>query len=449
MKSHFALLGVAVLGLVLGSLPVGSGVPSLAGQVGDGKDHTTLLVMFRDGALPADLAPFAAQHAARVADVWDNLGGAVLKVDNAADGEALLAALLARGDVLTAEYDFAWHVDAVPNDPRWGLQWGPKAIHADAAWDTTYGSHDVRLAILDTGVWGQLVGSTPVWHQDVGANVCGDKNFLGSGHAFDDNDHGSHTAGIATGVTNNGVGIAGTSQSCLYTGKVCDDQGNCDISKVGGGINWALNPDGNGRVDIVSMSFGGPLPSSTLQVAMDVGYARGLLLVASAGNSNCAPVGYPAAYDSVIAVAALQTPPVVGIVLNLVNGQTEIRAPYSNCGIQMELAAPGTGILSSVRNNGYASFDGTSMAAPFVAGVAGLVKAANPSLTNVQLRCVLDQTAQDYGVPKRDVEFGYGKVRADKAVAYALDPDVGLCVNYMFGLGIGGQNLGLVQTPPL
>jgi subtilisin family serine protease len=444
MRARSFALGTAVLALLLNAVvPLGASEAPVPAPAVPGLDKTTVIAMFRDQALPADLAALGEAHGADI-EVLQELGGAIFTAPTEAAGEALLATLLVRADVVAAEHDFSYQLHANPNDPRFALQWGPKAIKLPLAWDLGFGSHAARVAVLDTGA--------DLDHEDLAANICGGKNFLSTNSPpEDDNDHGSHTAGIVGAVANNGAGVAGASQSCLLIGKVCDQDGNCDISKVSAAISWAINPDGNTATDdaahIVSMSFGGTLPSSSLQTAMNVAWNRGLLLVASAGNDFCGPVGYPAAYDPVIAVASLMVPPIIGVVTGAVTGQTEIRSEFSNCGPSVELAAPGTSILSTTTGNSYQAFSGTSMAAPMVAGVAALVKSANPSLTNAQLRCYLDMTAQDYGAPKRDVEYGFGKVRADLAIGAAIAAQP--CTLYQLGIGIGGQNLGVVSTPPL
>lgn len=434
MQVRVWLVVGAFVGLAVGAFAVPAGGDALPPV---SVDKTRVLVLFR-GGLPAELPELAAQLGARVADVWAELDGALLEAPTEAAGEALLQALLARGDVAAAEFDFAYRLHVTPNDPRWIGQWGLRAIKAPEAWDITFGSHVARIALLDTGA--------DLDHEDLAANICGGRNFFNSGPPEDDNDHGSHTAGIAGAVTNNARGVAGTSQSCLLIAKVCDSGGNCDISKVTAAISWAINPDGNSATDdrahVVSMSFGGPVPSNALQLAMQVAWNNGILLVASAGNEFCAPVGYPAAYDTVVAVGGLEVLPIVGVFTGMVTGQEEFRAIYSNCGVQLELAAPGTSILSTARDNQYKVFSGTSMSAPFVAGVAGLVKAANPALTNAQIRCVLDTSAHDYGTPFRDVEYGYGKLRADRAVSAAANG--ANCIPYQLGIG-----LNVPPLPPL
>jgi subtilisin family serine protease len=392
--------------LLLAAAPGSPAVDPLQGNL-PGLDPTRVVAMFRTG-IPDDLELVAAEHGARVAAMMPALHGAVLAARDAALGRELLAALELREDVVAVQLDFDLHLHAKPNDERYASQWAPAASKLPDAWERGWGSHAVRLAILDTGA--------ALSHEDLAANICATTNVASPGaSALDDYDHGSHTAGIAAGVANNGVGIAGASQSCLLIGKVCDANGDCPVSWVAQGIDWAVGQDAG----IISMSLGSVFHASVLQQAMKRAWQEGVLLVASAGNSDCGLVDFPAAYDEVVAVAALQnTAPLVTSAAGRVNGQREIRAPYSNCGPEVELAAPGESIYSTFRH-GYGIMSGTSMAAPLVAGLAALVMAANPVLTNAQVRCVLDATAADYGAPGRDVEYGFGAVRAGAAVAAA------------------------------
>ncbi|HEV8361460.1 MAG TPA: S8 family peptidase [Candidatus Thermoplasmatota archaeon] len=404
-----ALSGIAVAALVLGAALQGVSEPPSAAL--PGLDPSRIVVMFDDG-VPLDLPNFAAAHSARVELSLPNLGGAVLQTD---DSGALLEALLDRDDVAAAEVDFALHTSAAPDDPRASAQWALGSVGLPAAWDRGFGSHAVRIALLDTGV--------DLFHEDIAANVCAARNFVDPPRSpVDDLGHGTHTAGIAVGAANNGVGIAGASQSCLLLAKVCDAAGDCAVSLTAAGIDWALNPDGDAATQdaahILSMSFGSPFHSGTLEQAVQRAWQAGVLVVASAGNEQCGLVDFPAAYDEVVAVSALERAPLASATGRF-GLPSEVRASYASCGPEVELTAPGSDILSTVPGNRYAELSGTSMAAPLVAGIAGLVKASNPALTNAQLRCVLDDTAQDLGAPGRDLEHGFGKVRADLAVAGA------------------------------
>ena len=151
-------------------------------------------------------------------------------------------------------------------------------------------------------------------------------------------------------------------------------------------------------MNIINMSLGGTAKSRTLEQAVDKAYEFGILLVAAAGNNGYDKKGtitYPASYDSVIAVGAVD--------------QQNNRASFSSVGRQLELMAPGVGILSTVPNNGYASYNGTSMASPHVTGAVALVWEAKPSLTNIQLRNLLNDSATYLG---DSFEYGNGLVNS-------------------------------------
>ena len=188
------------------------------------------------------------------------------------------------------------------------------------------------------------------------------------------------------------------------------DEGRGTISSVVAGIEWAVEQG----IAVMNMSLGSKAGSETLREACDRAYERGHLLVAAAGNAG-EPSGegedviYPAAYSSVIAVAASDV--------------LDRRADFSSTGPEVELIAPGVDVDSTWPGDEYHEAKGTSAAAPHVAGVAALVWAANPDLTNVQVRQVLRDTAEDLGLDAN--HQGYGLVRADSAVARAPDVETG------------------------
>ncbi len=274
----------------------------------------------------------------------------------------------------------------LPNDTYYNSnQWGPQDIFAPQAWNITTGSPNVIVAIVDTGV--------NYSHPDIMANYDprGYDHINNDPDPMDDNGHGTHVAGIAAGVTNNGVGIAGISQSKIMAEKVLDSAGSGSYSAVANGIIHAADNDAK----VISMSLGGPFSSYTLQNAVNYAWKKGVLIVAAAGNDNSGKISYPAAYSNVIAVSAIDP--------------GDNFAYYSNHGKKIELAAPGTNIFSTYQG-GYASLSGTSMATPFVSGSAALVLSKNGGLTNSQVRNILDNSAVDLGARGRDAYFGYGKV---------------------------------------
>jgi len=216
--------------------------------------------------------------------------------------------------------------------------WGVKHIGAGLVHDNGYKGAGIRVAIIDTGIYSD--------HEDL--TVAGGKSFVSYTVDFDDDDgHGTHVAGTVAAL-DNGIGVIGVApKASLYALKALDYNGSGYVSDVSAAIQWAIDPNGDenadDRLDIINMSLGGGA-SLTLGEACQSAYDKGLLLVASAGNSGNPPgrgdnVGYPAAYDSVIAVA--------------VTDQSDKRAKWSSTGPDVELSAPGVAINSTLLGGGY------------------------------------------------------------------------------------------------
>ncbi len=278
----------------------------------------------------------------------------------------------------------------------WGVDrvFGPEDYFFPT-WNYSRGA-GVKVAVLDTGIAN---------HPDLPV-VSGGYNALdGTDRYTDGNGHGTHVAGTIAALDNS-IGVVGVAPEIrLYAVKVLDDSGKGSVESVVAGIEWAVN---NG-MQVINMSLGASSGSQTLKDACDIAYAKGLLLVAAAGNNGNPPgkgdnVNYPAKYESVIAVAA--------------SDEAGKRATFSSTGPDVELIAPGVKVKSTVPGGTYATYSGTSMASPHAAGVAALVWAANSSLSNLEVREILQGTAEDLGL--RAEHQGYGLVRADRAVAAAL-----------------------------
>ncbi|MBI3944649.1 MAG: S8 family serine peptidase [Armatimonadetes bacterium] len=282
-------------------------------------------------------------------------------------------------------------VYAVADETPWGIQ----RMGAPGAWSQSVTGAGVNVAVIDTGI--------ALGHPDLA--VEGGANFVAGASGYgDDNGHGTHVAGTIAALAN-GAGVVGAAPAArLYAVKVLDASGSGYLSDVVAGIQWCLAND----MDVLNMSLGANSGTQTMKDAVDASYGAGQLLVAAAGNSGNPAgkgdnVGYPARYESVIAVAASD-----------VNNK---RASFSSTGPAVELIAPGVNIASTVPG-GYATNSGTSMASPHVAGAAALAWAANPALTNSEVRGILQSTAQNLGLPQ--TYQGHGLVRADLAVAAAL-----------------------------
>ena len=276
----------------------------------------------------------------------------------------------------------------IPNDPLYNSQWGIPATKIDVVWNTVTGDETQVIAILDTGVdW---------THPDLAANIWQNKNEVegngqdNDGNGFiddirgwdfinndnnpmDDNSHGTHVAGIAAAVGNNGIGIAGVNwKAKIMPIKVFQSSGRGDAATIAQGVNYAVN---NGAT-VLNMSFGSYAESITLKNSLANAYVT-TVLVAAAGNDGipigpcfgCAPM-FPAAYSFVLGIEAKtswsnfdQDGPVFSRYAELHN---------------YELGAPGTGILSTIPGGNYRQYSGTSMAAPLVAGAVSLYRRQKP-----------------------------------------------------------------------
>lgn len=319
--------------------------------------------------------------------------------------------------------------DITPADPAFGMQWGHGQIDAPAAWRTTTGSDDVVVAVIDSGV--------DYRHEDLAAQMWvnpnedpttpgdddgnGFKNDIhGIDCANDDSDpmddagHGTHVAGTIGAAANNNKGIAGTSWDVkIMALKFMDADGVGYTSDAIQCLYYAVNHGAH----ITNNSWGGPSFSRTLQDAIRFAGSRNQLFVAAAGNDgtdNSALPQYPASYDldNVISVAA--------------SGRDDALASFSNFGASsVDLAAPGVGILSTVPN-GYASYSGTSMASPHVAGAAALLLAADPSLGSdvARLRGALLDNVDPVPALEDKVATG-GRLN----VARALRPDAPIAMH--------------------
>lgn len=286
-----------------------------------------------------------------------------------------------------------------PNDPYWSNLWGMSIIKADLAWDIHKGSTSTLVAVVDTGV--------DYTHDDLSSRYMA----LGYDWVNNDNDpkddhwHGTHVAGTAAAIMDNGIGVTGVAQVSLMAEKVLNSAGSGTWDDVASGITHAADAG----ADVINLSLGGTGYSQLVADACQYAWNQGSLIIAAAGNSNTNTPFYPAALDTVIAVAA--------------TNRYDTKASYSNWGDWIELSAPGGDgsnsndwILSTYINNGYAWASGTSMATPHVSGLAALVWSYSPTLTNQQLRDHLHNTADDLGNPGKDQYYGYGRINAYRAL---------------------------------
>jgi subtilisin len=290
--------------------------------------------------------------------------------------------------------------------------WGVKRIGAGDVHSAGNEGDGIKVAVLDTGI--------DYNHPELSGVYAGGYDFVNKDEdPMDDEGHGTHVAGTIA-AARNGYGVVGVAPKVkLYALKVLDANGSGSFSNVIAALQWCVE---NG-VQITNNSYGSSKdPGTIVKEAFDAAYNAGILHVASAGNSGNPTgrgdnVGYPARYTSVIAVAATT--------------KTDSRASYSSTGPDVELAAPGSAINSTLLGGGYGEMSGTSMASPHVAGAAALVWYANPTWSNEQVRQRLIETAEDLGPSGRDPYYGYGLVRADLAVGSAPSPEPEPCMMHV------------------
>ena len=306
-----------------------------------------------------------------------------------------LLLLVSSATVLVVAFDSTTSFAASGSDPLLDQQWGLTAIGAPSVWKITRGA-GVTVAVIDSG-------SGP--HPDLDANLDAGRTMFGSIDSVGAIDvdvagHGSHVAGIIAAVADNAIGGSGVApQSRILPIRVLDSLGSGDSKDVSKAVRFAVDSG----VRVINLSLGGSTESTSLTAAIQYAVDRNVLVVAAAGNGAAdSTPKWPGASDLTIAVTAVDR----------YNSVTS----FDQRGDYIDIAAPGSSILSTASND-YKIQSGTSMAAAFVSGAAALLFAAQPSITAVQVRDVLQRTATDLGSPGRDTTFGYGIINLVAAFA--------------------------------
>lgn len=277
--------------------------------------------------------------------------------------------------------------------------WGVTRIGGNSAAAAGFTGAGIKVAVLDSGI--------DYSHPDLIDNYKGGYNFVyENDDPYDDGyiSHGTHIAGII-GARNNGTGVVGVApEVSLYAVKVLGGMVMGDLSDILAGIEWAIS----NNMNVINLSIGSPQDSTAFKDACDRARQAGIIVVAASGNANSSVVDFPAAYESVIAVSATNI--------------DDTRASFSNYGSEVELAAPGMDIKSTLRGGGYGTMRGTSQATAHVSGAAAilLAKAIADGNTGINaaegVRTRLGASAEDLGDPGRDPYFGFGIVDLGKAL---------------------------------
>jgi subtilisin family serine protease len=298
--------------------------------------------------------------------------------------------------VAFAEPDMLVSPEAIPNDPNYASEWHLPVMRAPDAWQ--YGSgQGVTVAVCDTGI--------DAAHPDLSGQLVSGWNTAGNNADTSDiYGHGTKVAGVVAAKTNNLLGVAAVAPSAKILAMRITDRtdGYAYYSDMAECVTWAA--DHGARV--ANISFSGAPGSSTIASAASymMSKTQGVVVV-SAGNDG-ADKGYT---NSPYLFTAAATE----------SGDT--RAGYSNFGTYVDIAAPGSGIYTTVRGGTYGAVSGTSFSAPNTAAVAALVMAANPNLTSTDVTSVITGTAKDLGDAGWDAYFGHGRVDALAAVQLAAN----------------------------
>ncbi len=397
-------------------LPRSPRAPYRRTGAGTGSRHVSGEVLVRPArdVDPATLEGLRAEHGGRLARRLLDGTTEVWWVPDGGERE-LAGRIAAHPGILWAEPNFLYRAFAtVPNDPGFSAQWSHAGVGSTAAWDVATGSAQITIAIIDSGV--------DPGHPDLAAKLVAGYDFVdGDADPTDLHGHGTHVAGIAAAATNNGVGVAGASWGArIMPVRVLDENASGTTSDIADGITWARQHGAS----VLCLSLGGSDSSQAVQDAVTAAHGAGRLVVAAMGNFRGSgnPTSYPAACAHVLAVAA--------------TASDDTYASYSQYGSHCDLAAPGgemsylhdpDGVYSTMPSYAcnatgfgyslhYDRLQGTSQAAPMVAGAAAILRGMIPSAGPDVVQRILERTAADRGPAGWDPDYGWGLLDASDAV---------------------------------
>jgi subtilisin family serine protease len=379
----------------------------------------------------------------------------ILSVGSGGAAEELALEISSVDGVVSVSSESRVRTFLTPDDPGITYQWALDAVDAYDAWDVDMGSHDVVVAVLDTGIdWNHPDLVANMWTNADGYhgyNIVDDNWFPMDDniHGYDDSGdwianlytyHGTHVAGIIGAVTDNAIGMAGLAQVRLMAVKVMNESGEGTDGMVASGIRWAVDHG----ADIVTMSLGVEGTSTSMENAVNYAVDHEVIMVAAAGNDGTSVVSYPAAYPEVIAVGAID--------------DTSRRALFSNYGANLDLVAPGVMIYSTQGGSGYQYLSGTSAAAPHVAGVAAVMLSVAPALEPKEISEIINETATDIVQTGYDPTTGWGIVNAFRAIEAVSSPRVTITdppefvepnTTYSISWMVSGGDPGVIESTTL
>jgi serine protease AprX len=281
----------------------------------------------------------------------------------------------------------------------------------------SYSPNDVVIAVIDTGI--------DASHVDLdGGKVLGWQDYVNGGTSpYDDNGHGTHVSSIAAGEGDGNASYKGVAPGAALVGvKVLDSEGNGYMSDVTAGIDWVVANKSVYGVEVISLSLGTSTSSDgtdSTSLAVNSAFESGIVVSVAAGNSGPAKytIGSPGAAEKALTVASMADVGEMGYNL----AYSSSRGPTADGRIKPDIAAPGYNITAAAANtvDGYVQYSGTSMATPFISGTIALMLDANPDLTPTDVVNTIINTAEEWGLVNKEIDYGFGRLDSYEAIRAA------------------------------
>ena len=353
-----------------------------------------VLVKFRPKVLADHARQIIAALGARDAAQIPELGLHILELPPQANELSSIQAFQTRPEVEFAELDRILSLtEIIPNDPFFNdpNAWALQKIKGPEAWSIGTGQPSVTIAILDTGVDGT--------HPDLAANMVSGWNIIDNNDDTTDvKGHGTMVAGTAAAASNNGIGVTAVAWNCrIMPVRIADSAGYATISDIANGLTWAANH--GARIANISFNANG---YSTISSAANYFQSKGGVVAVAAGNDG----------------ATVQTSDDPYMLTVGASDSSDLLFSWSNRGNNLDVVAPGH-VATTARGADYCAGDGTSFAAPIVAGAAALLLSANPDLTPTQVQNILKQSSDDLGASGWDSTYGFGRLNLARALNMA------------------------------
>lgn len=327
----------------------------------------------------------------------ERLGVEVIKVKDI-DVDKASEILRRSPNVNYAEPNYKAYAYEITNDPgilekwQWGMYKTQAASSGESAWNLSKGNAGIKVAVLDTGIDSS--------HEDLAGKVSAVRNCTNSAKAEDFNGHGTHVAGIIAATSNNSKGVSGIGYNIsLINAKVLGDDGSGYYSWIADCMVWATDQGAK----VINLSLGGSQGAKVLEDAVNYAYKKGVVIVAAAGNEGSSNPSYPAYYANVLSVAATDS--------------SDNKPGWSNWGNWVDVAAPGVSVYSTLpsysnaqKKLNYGTLSGTSMAAPHVAGLAGLIFAKSDGIDNTRVISAIEENADK--ISGTGSSWKYGRINA-------------------------------------